>query len=239
MTNQYPVITIDGPSGAGKGTLAYQLAQKLGFSLLDSGALYRIIGLLAHKQGLLTGQVTDLEDQLEGLTQSLVLDFTVNHQTQVVEIWINGQPLQEDIRNEIVGAYASKVAVFGKVRQALLDLQRNMASRGGLVADGRDMGTVVFVDATAKIFLTASSEARAKRRVNQLLQAGKTADFDLILQEIQARDIRDQSRSIAPLVPAKDALILDSSELNPDEVYKLVCEFLTQKGISIENPSKQ
>lgn len=232
-TKQYPpsVICIDGPSGAGKGTLAYRLADELGYNLLDSGALYRIIGLLAHQRGLLADGVADLETQLEKLTQSLNLAFAINHQTKMVEILINGEPLTDDIRNETVGGYASKVAVFSKVRTALLDVQRDMAKRSGLIADGRDMGTVIFPDAPVKVFLTASAKARADRRVAQLTQAGKSADYEAILAEIEARDERDQNRSVAPSKPADDALVLDSSAMDAEAVYLSVRKFCEKKGI--------
>lgn len=231
--NTYPVITIDGPSGAGKGTLAYRLAAQTGFGLLDSGALYRIVGLLAHKANLLDDNAADLEEKLAALTERLQLDFVVNHQSKSVQIMVNGAVLTDDIRNETVGGYASKVAVFAKVRAALLAVQRDMATRGGVIADGRDMGTVVFPEATAKIYLTASSEARAKRRVAQLEAAGKAADFTAIFQEICDRDARDASRSVAPLKPADDALQMDSSMLNADEVYEQACAFIRSKGIEI------
>ncbi len=232
-TKQYshPVICIDGPSGAGKGTLAYRLADELGYNLLDSGALYRIIGLLAHQKGLLADGVADLETQLEKLTQSLNLAFAINHQTKTVEILINGEPLTDDIRNETVGGYASKVAVFPKVRTALLGVQRDMAKRSGLIADGRDMGTVIFPDAPVKVFLTASAKARADRRVAQLTQAGKSADYEAILAEIEARDERDQNRSVAPSKPADDALVLDSSVMDAEAVYLSVRKFCEKKGI--------
>ncbi|MDO4449488.1 MAG: (d)CMP kinase [Moraxella sp.] len=231
----YPVITIDGPSGAGKGTIAYRLAEHFGFNLLDSGALYRIVGLLAFKQGILTNDIlngktdNDFESKVAELTQSLQLDFVINKERQTVEIVIDGKPLADDIRTETVGAYASKVATLPSVRTALLDVQRHMASRSGLVADGRDMGTVIFPEATAKIFLTASSVARADRRVKQLINNGKIADYDKILAEINARDEQDQNRAVAPLKPADDALMVDSSEMNIDEVFAKCVAFIKEK----------
>lgn len=229
MENSYPVITIDGPSGAGKGTLAYLLAKHFGFSLLDSGALYRIVGLFAHQAGLLCDEKNICEDRLEKLTLSLKLDFVVNHQNQSVEIYVNNQPLLDDIRNETVGAYASQVAVYKKVRQALLSVQRQMSQRNGVVADGRDMGTVVFPDATAKIFLTASSQSRAIRRMEQLKQSGRVADYNSVLSEITARDERDQNRNVAPLAPAADALVIDSSTMGIDDVFSRALEFINDK----------
>lgn len=235
----YPVITIDGTSGAGKGTVAYRLAKTLNFQLLDSGALYRMIGLEAYKAGLLsdemlkTGNLPDkLDEQLGELAQGLVIDFVPNHAKQAVDIRQNGKPISDDIRTETVGVYASAVAKLPKVRQALLAVQRDTANRSGVVADGRDMGTVVFPCATAKIFLSASPHARAKRRVAQLCQAGKTADYDQILAQIIARDEQDENRSIAPSRPALDALVIDSSELNVDEVFELVWQFCQSKGVA-------
>lgn len=222
------IITIDGPSGAGKGTLAYRLAEHFGFELLDSGALYRIVGLLAFKQGLLAGDID--ENQIAQLTQSLKLSFRPNPATHVVDILVDNQPLTDDIRTETVGSYASQVAVFAKVRTALFDLQRNIATgKTGLVADGRDMGTVIFPDAHAKIFLTASAKARANRRVLQLKQAGKVADYDKILADIIARDERDENRSVAPSRPAADALVIDSSDKSVDVVFYEILTFIHNK----------
>ncbi|WP_066805350.1 (d)CMP kinase [Moraxella oblonga] len=231
----HPIITIDGPSGAGKGTIAYRLAEYFDFNLLDSGALYRIVGLLAFKQGILTADILngktddEFETKVANLTQSLQLDFVINQERQAVEIIIDGKPLTDDIRTETVGAYASKVATLPSVRTALLDVQRNMAERTGLVADGRDMGTVIFPQATAKIFLTASSQARADRRVKQLMNNGKSVDYDKILAEINARDEQDQNRAVAPLKPANDALMIDSSDLSIDEVFERCVAFIKEK----------
>lgn len=239
----YPIITIDGPSGAGKGTIAYRLAKHFGFDLLDSGALYRIVGLMAFKKGLLTKHLLNepfnelfndteqvlFEQKVAQLTQSLTLAFVVNKNSQQVEIVVNGEPLTDDIRNETVGKYASKVATLPAVRSALIDVQRNMAKKSGLVADGRDMGTVIFPEASAKIFLTASSKTRADRRVKQLINNGKSADYDKILAQINARDEEDQNRVAAPLRPADDAFIIDSSDLGIDEVFERCVAFVEQK----------
>lgn len=223
------IITIDGPSGAGKGTVAYRLAEHFGFELLDSGALYRIVGLMAFKNGLLDG--TDIDEQkVAKLTQSLHLSFRPNTATKTVEILVDNTPLTDDIRNEIVGGYASRVAVLPSVRTALFDLQKNMAKgRVGLVADGRDMGTVIFPDAPVKVFLTASAKARADRRVLQLQTAGKVADYEAILVDIIERDERDENRAVAPSRPAVDALVIDSSDKSADVVFDEILAFTQGK----------
>lgn len=239
-TKPYPVITIDGPSGAGKGTLAYRLAQKLQFQLLDSGALYRIVGLLAYQAGLLTDDMMHniqdtkaIDARIGQFAQNLTVDFVINEQTQAVDVCVDGAVWAYDIRNETVGAYASFVAKLPSVRKALLDIQQKTAQRSGVVADGRDMGTVVFVDAPVKIFLTASATARAQRRVLQLQKAGKTADEQQILTQIKARDYQDENRAVAPLRPAADALIIDSSDLDADAVFVRALAFCAQKGIGV------
>lgn len=240
MALRFPVITIDGPSGAGKGTISWRLANALGYRLLDSGALYRIIGLKAYQAGLLS-QSHDTahldENALQALTQSLQIIMTPNQTTQQMDIHINGQAVGTDIRNETVGGYASQVATLPKVRAALLDLQRNMAKHAGIIADGRDMGTVVFPNADVKIYLTASADARAKRRIQQLITQGdifanEEADrYQQILQDIQARDARDENRSVAPSRPADDALLLDSSNMSIDKVYSVIKQHCQAQGI--------
>lgn len=233
QASRYPVICIDGPSGAGKGTVAWRLAQDLDYQLLDSGALYRIVGLKAFEKGLLDVDDKHAIDEraLLKLTESLQITFKPNIDSGRVDIIVNGEIIGEQVRNETVGGYASQVAVFPKVRQALLKLQQDMAMQAGLVADGRDMGTVVFPDADVKIFLTATATARAERRVAQLIKAGQVADYEAILTTIKERDERDESRAVAPSKPAADALLIDSSTLDADAVYKRVKNYCQLKGI--------
>jgi len=228
----FPVITIDGPSGAGKGTVCLKLAQALDYRLLDSGALYRIVGLKAFEAKLLTNRELDSKDEenIAELTNKLHIQF-LPRETGEVDIVVDGSNVAGEIRNETVGGYASKVAALPKVRAALLALQKNMANDSGLIADGRDMGTVVFPNADAKVYLTASAEARANRRVAQLEQAGQSADYQAILQSIQQRDERDENRSVSPSKPAEDALVLDSSQMSAEDVYSKIKEFCQTKGI--------
>lgn len=232
----FPVITIDGPSGAGKGTVCLKLAQALDYRLLDSGALYRIVGLKAFEAKLLTNTELDSKDEenIAELTNKLHIQF-LPRETGEVDIVVDGSNVAGEIRNETVGGYASKVAALPKVRAALLALQKNMANDSGLIADGRDMGTVVFPNADAKVYLTASAEARANRRVAQLEQAGQSADYQAILQSIQQRDERDENRSVSPSKPAEDALVLDSSQMSAEDVYSKIKEFCQTKGICFSN----
>lgn len=232
----YPIITIDGSSGAGKGTLTARLAKCLNYQMLDSGALYRIVGLMAQRQQLLTDNPS--EDALAELTASLAIVFSpAIGASEHVTVTVNGQDVTHAIRTEEVGEYASRVAVYPKVREALFALQRDMATpkgndKAGLVADGRDMGTVVFPEAPVKVYLIASAEARAERRVKQLIKAGQSADYQAILAQIVARDERDSNRAVAPAKPADDALVIDSSNLDADTVFDQVWQLCLQQGLT-------
>jgi cytidylate kinase len=220
------VITIDGPSGSGKGTLAARVAVHYGFHLLDSGALYRILGLAAHRQNLLTPQLN--VDALANLARQLDIQF-VPDQQQRLNVLLNGENISSDIRTETVGQYASRIAVIPEVRQALLERQRDFARAPGLVADGRDMGTVVFMDAPVKIYLTATADARAERRFKQLQQMGVDARLEDIFDDLVARDRRDMDREVAPLRPAADAYTIDSSTIGIDEVFDLITAYADQQ----------
>ncbi|MCK3658913.1 cytidylate kinase [Pasteurellaceae bacterium Pebbles2] len=217
------VITVDGPSGAGKGTLCYALAEKLGFALLDSGAIYRVTALAALKSAVKLDDELALAELARGLDVQFVPD------NGEVSILLQGENVSGQIRTQEVADAASKVAVFSDVRAALLQLQKDFANQGnGLIADGRDMGTVVFPDAQVKLFLDASAEERAKRRFKQLQSKGINGNFDQILAEIKDRDFRDRNRAVAPLKPALDALLLDSTELSIDEVIAQALDYIHQ-----------
>lgn len=214
MISPVPVITIDGPSGSGKGTVAALLAGKLGWKFLDSGALYRLLAFAARNHGV---DLTN-EEALKVLAAHLDVQFGAAESGQGMRIVLEGEDVTEAIRNEVVGAGASQVAALPVVREALLQRQKAFREAPGLVADGRDMGTVVFPDATLKIFLTASAEERARRRYLQLKGKGDDVNLASLLDEIRARDERDTQRSVAPLKPADDAIQLDSTEMSIEQV---------------------
>ena len=208
----FPVITIDGPSASGKGTVAERVASALGFHFLDSGALYRLTALSALKHGV----ALDDEMRVAELAARLPASF---HDGAV---WLENENVHDAIRAEAVGEGASKVAALPAVRAALLDRQRAFRQAPGLVADGRDMGTVVFADAVAKIFLTASAEARAERRYKQLIEKGNSASLPALVADMQARDARDTARAVAPLKPAPDALLLDTTLMSVESAVQAV-----------------
>ncbi|RCU52815.1 (d)CMP kinase [Corallincola holothuriorum] len=225
MPSGAPVITIDGPSGSGKGTLAQRLAQQLGWHLLDSGAIYRVLALASLHHGV----DIENEDALVPLAAHLDVQFVSDENTKKIQVILEGEEVSKSIRTEECGAVASKIAAFPRVREALLRRQRGFKALPGLVADGRDMGTVVFQDAPVKLFLTASAEDRANRRYLQLQSAGHDANLAQILADVQARDERDTNRSVAPLVPAEDALVIDSSKMSIDEVEATAFDYIYGK----------
>lgn len=224
--NKVPVLTVDGPGGAGKGTVCHLVAQKLGWHLLDSGALYRLTALAAMKHGVDIAN----EEAIEVLAKHLDVQFKPVAEGHVVTI-LEGEDVTHNIRTEDVGAQASKVAAFPKVRAALLARQRDFAQAPGLVADGRDMGTEVFPEADVKIYLTASAEERAMRRYKQLNEKGVEARIEDLLADIQARDDRDMNRAVAPLKPATDALIIESTQMSIEQVLDAVMTELKTKEL--------
>lgn len=213
-----PIVTVDGPSGSGKGSLCQMLAKQLGWHLLDSGALYRIVGLAAERQGV------DFADgeALAQLAGSLDVQFLAGQAGEPAKVILAGEDISASVRSESSGELASKVAVHNPVREALKDLQRSFAKAPGLVADGRDMGTEIFTQAPVKIFLTASAEERAKRRYKQLLAKGESVNLAALLEDIKLRDERDMNREVAPLRPAADAHEVDTTGMSIDDVFQQV-----------------
>lgn len=205
------VITIDGPSGSGKGTLSYLLAKRLGFHLLDSGALYRLVALAVEKRGV------DINDQQQVAKIAAELDVRFDGEESMCT-YLAGEDVTTAIRNEKISMNASVVAAYPLVREALLTRQRAFCQAPGLIADGRDMGTTVFPNADTKIFLTASAQARAERRYKQLLAKGEEVDLASLIKDIEERDERDSKRAVSPLKPAPDAIVLDSTQMSIDEV---------------------
>jgi cytidylate kinase len=216
-----PVITIDGPGGSGKGTIAHLVAQALGWHCLDSGALYRIVGVA----GLAKGLTLDDEPALIALANTIDIRFEPGH------VWVDGLDMEASIRSEEAGTAASAVGALPELRAALLQRQRDFARAPGLVADGRDMGTVVFPLAAVKIYLTASAEERAQRRYKQLINKGQSVSLLGLLEDIRARDERDMSRSVAPLKPAEEAHVIDSTSLSIKEVTEAIMALAEQAGL--------
>ena len=218
-----PVITIDGPSGAGKGTIAQQLAKRLGYRLLDSGAVYRAAAVHALRSG------ADLEDETSVMLAMDALEARFESSPSGIQVFLADLDITAELRSETTAAAASRVAVMPRVRESLLDEQRSFRTAPGLVADGRDMGTVVFPDATLKVFLSASVEVRAERRAKQLKDKGIETTMPGLLQEIEARDRRDSTRAHSPLKAAEGALVIDSSNLTISDVLNEIIAALPEQ----------
>lgn len=229
-SNPVPVVTVDGPSGSGKGTVCRLLARRLGWHLLDSGALYRLVGLAARRHAI------DPADHLalEALARDLDVRFASDAAEGAVHerVILEGEDVGPMLRSEEVGMLASVIAVVPGVRSALLIRQRAFRQPPGLVADGRDMGTVVFPDATLKVFLTASAEERAQRRYKQLKEKGETVSLPRLVEDIVARDRRDAERAVAPLRPAPDAVSIDTTGLGIEQVFLRLLAAAREKGIA-------
>jgi cytidylate kinase len=221
-----PVITVDGPSGAGKGTVSHMLAATLGWHLLDSGALYRVVG-----QACVIENVSWENPQaVTEVARNLDVGFSLAGNGEILVAY-KGVDVSAEIRTEEGGRGASKVAAIPAVREALLQRQREFVQPPGLVADGRDMGTVVFSDAPLKFFLTASVAERAERRYKQLITKGESVNLPRLLEDIKERDARDKGREVSPLIPAEDAIIIDSSATPIDEVFDQVLQKVKEKGL--------
>ncbi len=224
------VVTIDGPGGAGKGTISLAVAHRLGWSYLDSGALYRVLGLSATRKGI------SFEDESALATEAAVLgvSFGADDPNLGVRVYLDGEEVTREIRTEEAGKAASRVAALPAVRAALLQRQRDFQQLPGVVADGRDMGTTVFPDAPLKIFLTASAEERARRRYKQLIEKGDDANIRALQREIEERDRRDSERSASPLRPAENAVQVDTTEMTIEQVVASVLELAEARGLLVK-----
>lgn len=218
-----PVITLDGPSGAGKGTIAQNVASTLGFHILDSGSLYRLTALASQNDGI------DLADEAAIAEIAAKLDVVFKPTDNGLQILLRGDDASELIRQEEMGMRASKVAAIPAVRDALLQRQRDFSELPGLVADGRDMGTTVFPDASLKVFMTASAEERAERRVKQLKEKGINANIAALVADLKARDEQDANRAVSPLKPAEDAIFLDTTSMSIQQVTQKVLDLAKQR----------
>lgn len=225
-TKAPPVVAIDGPVGSGKGTISSRLAARLGWHLLDSGALYRLVALKALEAGWDGASTEAVVALARGLDIRFEFDGRRSHAL------LAGRDVSTDIRREEVGRLASRVAAIPEVRKTLVTRQRAFRQPPGLVADGRDMGTVIFPDAQLKIFLTASAETRAMRRYKQLKEKGESVNLSRLFREVEQRDLLDTSREVAPLKPAEDAIILDSTALDINEVIQKIFELVVANGLT-------
>jgi cytidylate kinase len=223
MKDTKVVVAIDGPAGSGKTTVARMVAKELGYILVDTGAIYRCLALLARREGVSDSVGKGLRLLAEGMN----IRFEEGQEKQ--RVWLNDEEVTEEIREPEISSGASRVSVHPEVREALLGIQRKLGSQGGVVMEGRDIGTVVFPDALAKFFLKAPDEVRAKRRYDELVAKGMSVDLDQVLVEVKKRDDRDQSRSVAPLVAADDAKIIETGPLTIEQVVAQVVQTVKQK----------
>lgn len=215
-------IAIDGPSGAGKSTLAKNLAKTLGFVYVDTGAMYRTVGLAAHRAGISPEDTAGIEKLLEGITLRII--YENNSQREI----LNGEDVTDYIRTPEISTYASKVSAIPAVRAFLLGAQRDFADNYNVIMDGRDIGTVIMPNADVKIFLVSGKEARAKRRYEELIEKGENVTYESVLSDLIARDDRDSSRKTAPAIPADDAIFVDNSELLPEQTLELVLSIVNK-----------
>lgn len=222
---EVPVLTLDGPSGAGKGTVARLVSERLHWHLLDSGAIYRVLALSAERGGVALDDVA----ALRGIACTMVVDFRLDERGKP-QVMLDGDDVTKAVRSEACGKRASQVAVLSAVRGALLQCQRAFRRPPGLVADGRDMGTVVFPDALVKVYLTASVEERARRRYNQLMEQGISDKLPSILKEIEARDVRDYTRAVSPLIPPPDAVVVDTTRKSVGAVVDIVLSQIRRRS---------
>ena len=228
MSEKKNIVTIDGPSGAGKSTISKLLAARLHYTYLDTGAMYRVVGLQLERSGLELGE-EGARERLVQLLEELDMSLASGEEGEETRAFLNGEDVSDAIRTPEMAMVASRASAEPEVRKKLTEMQRKIGNNGAIVAEGRDMGTIVFPDAMHKFFLDASPEERAMRRQKQLEESGQKIEFQELLAQIQKRDRDDSSRSLAPLHPAEDAVIIDSSEMNIDEVVSFMLAAIKQK----------
>ena len=225
MTNKYCSVAIDGPSGAGKSSVAKLLSKKLGLIYVDTGALYRTIGLYVYGKGI------DKSENEKIISCLPEIDLKLTFENGSQHVLLNGNDVGDTIRTQTIAAYASAVSAIPEVRTFLLDTQRNIAKQNSIIMDGRDIGTVIFPNAEVKIFLTANDVSRAKRRLAELLEKGEDTTLEKVLAQMQERDKNDSTRATAPAIPADDAVILDNSELDLEGTASAILEIIKEKGL--------